>query len=276
MGSNVGYWLGTDSSVVALPGGAPYREPAVGGAYGGYFGMLGDWALWQGCGPYRLAWSPADAAAASTDFERYHQGVGTGAYWFMGGPGVDPHYDATAAEASAWGADQARRALQDLAGRRLDVAALWMDVELPGSTAFGPVADNGWNVAYASACSARPVGQVPATLDRAELAGFAGYVRAHSGLEVGVYSSPLVWPAIFGAGPQAVVHGLLEWTYTGATSSLGRRPSAWCLPGTTTCARFFGGVGPASPDAAIWQWSGGGGVRNGVGDFDQIEASRLP
>jgi len=24
----------------------------------------------------------------------------------------------------------------------------------------------------------------------------------------------------------------------------------------------------------MWQWSGGGGIRNGVGDFDQIDASR--
>jgi len=24
----------------------------------------------------------------------------------------------------------------------------------------------------------------------------------------------------------------------------------------------------------MWQWSGGGGIRNGVGDFDQIDANR--
>jgi len=26
----------------------------------------------------------------------------------------------------------------------------------------------------------------------------------------------------------------------------------------------------------MWQWSGGGGVRNAIGDFDQIAASRTP
>jgi hypothetical protein len=26
----------------------------------------------------------------------------------------------------------------------------------------------------------------------------------------------------------------------------------------------------------MWQWSGGGGSRNGVGDFDQIDANRTP
>jgi len=24
----------------------------------------------------------------------------------------------------------------------------------------------------------------------------------------------------------------------------------------------------------MWQWSGGGGVRNAIGDFDQLDASR--
>jgi hypothetical protein len=26
----------------------------------------------------------------------------------------------------------------------------------------------------------------------------------------------------------------------------------------------------------MWQWSGGGGSDNGVGDFDQIDANRTP
>jgi hypothetical protein len=25
----------------------------------------------------------------------------------------------------------------------------------------------------------------------------------------------------------------------------------------------------------MWQWSGGGGVRNGLGDFDQIDVARM-
>ncbi len=274
--SNQGFWLGTDSSPVAVPGAGPYVEPAVGGAYGGYFGMIGDWARWQGCAAYPLAWSAADAAAASADFGRYGRGVGTGAYWFMGGPGVDPSYDGTPGEAAAWGAAQAAQALADLAGQRIDLPVLWMDIELPGSAVFDPVPDNGWNAVYSSVCSRRVVGAVPATLDRAEIDGFASYVRAHSHLQVGVYSSPLVWPAIFGAGPAATVHHLLEWTYSAGTASLAERPVAWCMPGGTTCARFFGGVTATSPLAAGWQWSGGGGITNGVGDFDQADAARLP
>ena len=49
------------------------------------------------------------------------------------------------------------------------------------------------------------------------------------------------------------------------------RPDGWCLRGTNTCARFFGGVSPASKYALAWQWSGGGGTWNGYGDFDQID-----
>jgi hypothetical protein len=38
------------------------------------------------------------------------------------------------------------------------------------------------------------------------------------------------------------------------------------------CAQFFGGQTSSSPYALLWQWSGGGGVSNGVGDFDTIDA----
>ena len=42
--SPVGFWNGTDSSYIAIPGSVPYREPAIGGTYGGYIGMAGNWA----------------------------------------------------------------------------------------------------------------------------------------------------------------------------------------------------------------------------------------
>ena len=42
-----------------------------------------------------------------------------------------------------------------------------------------------------------------------------------------------------------------------------------------TCAQFFGGQTSKSKYALMWQWSGGGGVRNGVGDFDQIDVARM-
>jgi len=29
-------------------------------------------------------------------------------------------------------------------------------------------------------------------------------------------------------------------------------------------------------NAVMWQWSGGGGTYNGIGDFDQIDVARTP
>ena len=46
--------------------------------------------------------------------------------------------------------------------------------------------------------------------------------------------------------------------------------------GTATCARFFGGVSRSRPSRPLmWQWSGGGGVTNGIGDFDQINTNTV-
>ena len=67
-----------------------------------------------------------------------------------------------------------------------------------------------------------------------------------------------------------------EWTYIPATSHLSPRPTGWCLRGTSTCAQFFGGITSNDANAVMWQWSGGGGTSNGVGDFDQIDLLRTP
>ena len=99
-----GFWWGTDSFPVSVPGSAPYSMPFLGGAYGGYIGMTGNWAYWQGCKGGFIAFSATNAAQAHINFTKYGKGVGDGSYWFMGGPGVDPHYNGSRAEASAWGA----------------------------------------------------------------------------------------------------------------------------------------------------------------------------
>jgi hypothetical protein len=278
-----GFWWGTDSLPVTVPGSAPYRMPYLGGAYGGYIGMTGNWAYWQGCGgqEHFLAYSAANAAQARTDFTKYHTGVGYGAYWFMGGPGVDPHYMGTAAEASAWGAAQAARALADIAnGGGINYPVVWMDVELPGIT---PARDNGWNSVYTSPCSG-VVRQsyVPTSLDRADFNGFANYVAAHSSYKVGVYSSASAWASIFGTGSDAQIPDTYEWTYEPETTQYSSAyPYGWCLDhGAGPCAQFFGGQTSASRYALMWQWSGGGGATNGIGgfngDLDTIDAIRLP
>lgn len=266
----------TDSATVPVGRSGPYVAPVVGGAYGGYLGMVGDWARWQGCAPYGLAWSASDAGAARAEWSSYHRGVGVGGYWFMAGPGVDPRYDGTAAEAYRWGQEQAVQALAAARARRVQVKVLFMDVELPGSSAFDPVPDNGWKAVYRSACGGHPRGMaVVASVDRATVDGFATWVRHRSSFVPGVYSSPEAWSKIFGTGAAAMLRGVPEWTYGGGTSDISQAPVGWCLP-RGDCARWFGGVTAASLDAVAWQWSGGGGTRNGIGDFDVIAGSRLP
>jgi hypothetical protein len=269
-----GFWWGTDSWPVTVSGSAPYSMPRLGGAYGGYIGMTGNWAYWLGCSgqEHFIAYSAANAAQAHTNFVTYHRGIGDGAYWFMGGPGVDPHYNGTQAEASAWGARQAARALADIANGHFDYPVVWADIELPG---IGPAPDNGWNTVYTSPCSGvvRTRG-VPAAVDRADFNGFANYVAAHSKYKIGVYSSAGVWTSIFGTGSAASIPNTYEWTYEPETTNFGNAPTGWCLK-SGGCAQFFGGQTSSSKYALMWQWSGGGGVSNGVGDFDQIDGARL-
>jgi hypothetical protein len=270
-----GFWWGTDSLPVTVPGSAPYSMPHLGGAYGGYIGMTGNWAYWLGCSgqEHFLANSATNAAQARTNKTKYGKGVGYGAYWFMGGPGVDPHYNGTTAEATAWGATQAARTLIDIAnGGGINYPVVWMDVELPGIT---PAPDNGWNNVYTSPCSGTiRIHTVSAAVDRAEFNGFANYITAHSSYKVGVYSEPGVWASIFGTGSAASIPNTYEWTYEPETASLSNAPFGWCLK-SGGCAQFFGGVTSSSKYALMWQWSGGGGVRNGFGDFDQIDGARL-
>ena len=93
--SPAGFWYGTDSATVRITGHVPYQVPVIGGTYGGYIGMTGNWANLAGCHKI-VVWSAANAAQANANYAA-HYGVGTGVYWFMGGPGVDPHYNGTAA-----------------------------------------------------------------------------------------------------------------------------------------------------------------------------------
>ncbi len=265
---------------MAIPGSGPYQEPVIGGSYGGYIGMAGSWAVWQKCAGDAVVWSPTDARDADTNLTTYARGIGVGVYWFMGGPGVDPHYNGTTSEAYAWGEAQAAQTLADIPhlSSKVTYPVVWMDVELPGhAPGYTPANDNGWNSVYTSACSGvKRIDFVPAAVDRATFNGYAAYLTTHSGYFAGVYSAPGVWTSIFGTGSSSTLSNTYEWTYTADTSSLTHHPVGWCLSGTSTCAQFFGGKTSASSYALMWQWSGGGGTDNGHGDFDQIDQSRTP
>jgi hypothetical protein len=272
-----GFWYGTDSTSMQVTGSGPYREPAIGGYYGGYIGMAGNWAVLLHCRGAGVVWSKANSAQADRNFTRYHKGVGTAAYWFMGGPGVDPHYNGTTAEAKRWGARQAARALFEVHRRpsrqRVVYPVLWMDIELPG---IAPAPDNGWTSVYTSPCSGRVKRHsVRAALDRADFNGFYVYLRAHSSFAPGVYSAPGVWTRIFGTGRASLIPNTYEWTYEPETADLSHAPRGWCYRGISGCAEFFGGTTRSSKHALMWQFSGGGGVRNPYGDFDQIDRSAV-
>ena len=49
---------------------------------------------------------------------------------------------------------------------------------------------------------------------------------------------------------------------------------AWLVPDLGRGRRSSGQTS-SSKYALTWQWSGGGGVGNGIGDFDQIDSARL-
>jgi hypothetical protein len=271
--SPTGFWSGTDSWPVPVSGSGPYRAPGIGGAYGGYVGMVGSWSVWLGCRGGFLAWSSANSAQADTNYASYGLGIGTAVYWFMGGPGVDPGYNGTAAEAYEWGARQAQRALADMARDHVTYPVVFMDIELPG---VAPAFDNGWDDVYTSPCSGtvRHHG-MPVALDRADFNGFWSYLTAHSRYQPGVYSAAAIWTQIFGTGSAASIPNTYEWTYEPETAGLASAPPGWCLK-SGGCAQFFGGQTYNSKYALMWQWSGGGGVRNAIGDFDQISAARAP
>lgn len=275
-----GFVYGTDSTYMAIPGSKPYKTPVIGGTYGGYIGMVGNWANWQRCGG-KVVWSASNAAAARTDLVTYHTGIGAGAYWFMAGPGVDPHYNGTYAESYAWGQAQAKAALAAIRAQtpRINYQIVFEDVELPGhAPSFTPAQDNGWKSAYTAPCSGRVSHtSIAAHVDRGDVNGFAAYLTANSRYKVGVYSAPSIWPAIFGTGADSRIPTLYEWTYNADTNSLSHAPYGWHLAGVpSVAAKFFGGQSSSTRYAVMWQWTGGGGTYNGYGDFNQIDVSRSP
>src|SRR5271165_206360 len=218
-----GFWSGSDSWPVPVSGSAPYRATGIGGAYGGYVGMAGSWSYWLGCHGGFLAWSSANSAQADTNYTKYGQGIGTAVYWFMGGPGVDPGYNGTAAEAAAWGARQAARTLANMAKEHVTYPVVFMDIELPG---VAPAFDNGWADVYTSPCS----GQVrqhgmPVALDRADLTG-TGAISAPTRHTRRGSTPPR------GSGPRYSAPAAPPRSRTPTSGPTSRKTRAWLRPRT--------------------------------------------
>jgi len=270
-GSSTAFYYGTDSAAPQACGNGPYTEPVgscshTAGPYGEYMGEVGSFMNWQGCTTSGLAWVQANYNMATDNVVDYGTGLGAAAYWFAAGPGRDPHYNGSAAEAETWGQEQAQQALSDLGGKVFDFRYIFMDIENNG---VPPDAD-GWNTVWNGPCgNTVRAGYIPANVDFATWVGFAGYIDNHSPYLAGVYSSGGTWygswEGIFG---NEKLSNTAEWTFTNEQSQLDP-PSGFS--GSHARAQWFSSE-PAACDL-LWQWSGGNGVLNGYGDFDLAEAA---
>jgi hypothetical protein len=263
-----GFWYGSDSNypVPTSSSGGVYLMPdsPTGGAYGGYVGEIGSYANWQGCTSGGLNWNQTGYNDAQSNALNHNEGVGAGVYWMMAGAGREPSYSSTnATEAMNWGTDQAERVISDFQ-ESIWFPYVFMDIE----NAYG----NGWNEAFAGPCSGTEVaGSVPAAIDRDTFNGFWDEIADHSVYYPAVYCAGggggSSWDAIFGSGE--TLGNTSEWTYVNETSSLSAFPSGWGVGGTSP-VWFASAPGKCE---LLWQWSGGDGVTNGIGDFDQIDGN---
>ena len=271
-GDSAGYYYGTDSSAPTACGRGPYLEP-VGSCgngtikpYGEYMGMMGSWLNWEGCSSSGLAWNQANYNMANDNFVNYHTGLGAAGYWFAAGPGRDPHYNGTYAEAEAWGAAQAKQAIARLNGKFFSFRYIFFDIENNGAAPD----ENGWNTVWNGPCGGRTkASYIAPEVDYATFSGFRNYIDAHSPYLAGVYSaggrSYGSWTGIFGGG---VIEHTAEWTFHSEQSKV-NFPNGFSA--SNESAQWFANA-PAACQL-MWQWSGGDGVLNGYGDFDQVKTA---
>jgi len=269
-----GFYHGTDSAAPQACGNGrgPYTEPAgscsrgSAGPYGEYIGEVGSFMNWQRCTTAGLAWEQANYNMATDNVVKFSTGLGAAAYWFAAGPGRDPHYNGSTAQAATWGREQAQQALSDLGGKVFDFRYIFMDIENNGV----PPDENGWNTVWNGPCgNTVKSGYIPANVDFATWVGFADYINNHSSYLAGVYSSGGnwygSWAGIFG---NEKLSNTAEWTFTNEQAELDF-PSGFSA--SHASAQWFSSE-PASCDL-LWQWSGGNGVLNGYGDFDVAKAA---
>jgi hypothetical protein len=268
-----GFYYGTDSAAPRACGNGPYTEPAGScakgtvGPYGEYIGEVGSFMNWQRCTTAGLAWVQANYNMATDNVVKFGTGLGAAAYWFAAGPGRDPHYNGTAAEAASWGQEQAQQALAAMGGKVFGFRYVFLDVENNGV----PPDEDGWNTVWNGPCGNRVKSSyIRPDVDFATWTGFANYIDNHSPYLAGVYSSGGnwygSWAGIFGGGPQ--LSNAAEWTFTNEQAQLSF-PSGFT--GSHASAQWFSNE-PAACHL-LWQWSGGNGVLNGYGDFDQADAA---
>ncbi|HTX26592.1 MAG TPA: DUF4232 domain-containing protein [Streptosporangiaceae bacterium] len=267
-----GYFYGTDSSAPDACGNGPYTEPVNGdcsstdGPYGEYVGELGSYENWQGCTTSGLAWDQGNYNMANDNIVQYGVGIGAAGYWFAAGPGRDPKYNGTASEAMTWGEEQAEAAVSEISGLFFNFRYIFMDIENNGVAPD----ENGWNTVWNGPCGNNVQAEyVAPNVDYATYLGFVTYIDNNSPYSAGVYSaggsSYASWSGIFGS---EAITGAAEWTFTTEQAQLSF-PAGFSASGASPS--WFASA-PAACDL-MWQWSGGDGVLNNYGDFDQVNGA---
>jgi hypothetical protein len=186
----------------------------------------------------------------------------------MAGPGRDPRYNGTAAEATSWGVAQAKQVITHDLGNAYSLPYVVEDIENAGA----PPDQNGWNTIWTGACTQTTSGSsIPAAVDFATFQGFRNYIEANSAYAPAVYSAGGggygSWSGIFGSG--FTLRTTAEWTFTEESTNVAF-PSGWSNPYAT--ALFFANA-PGRCQFA-WQFSGGNGDINPYGgDYDQINGN---
>ncbi|MGH3186517.1 MAG: DUF4232 domain-containing protein [Streptosporangiaceae bacterium] len=271
-GDSTGFYYGTDSSAPAACGKGPYTEPVgscsqgTAGPYGEYIGEVGSFLNWKSCTTAGLNWVQSNYNMANDNILDYGVGLGAAGYWFAAGPGRDPHYNGTTAEATTWGEEQAQQVIAGLGGYFFNFRYIFLDIENNGT----PPDENGWNTVWNGPCgNTVQKSFIAPDVDFATYQGFVSYINQYTPYSAAVYSAGGntygSWSGIFGGQK---LQNADEWTFTDEQTNLDR-PAGFANSGSN--ARWFGGE-PAVCHL-LWQYSGGNGDLNGYGDFDQAEAA---
>jgi hypothetical protein len=258
--------------------------------YQGYIGEAGTWTNYIGCSSGSPAVVFSNWGKANSDYlngwPKYHYGgVGSGWYYYAGGPGADPSYNGTTSEAWNWGVEQAKNFISDVnAHTNANVIDLvvWMDDESsdPAITGGG----NGWN-SIVTGCSSYSATISP-SVDRATIDGFASVISNAASygywqdfnLDIGIYSSPDMWNQTFGSSSSGNITYVPEWSSECDQGTLNPIPTSLNGSGTQCYSNDnFQSFGDhTNPDYNdVWQWTDYSSAY-GSGDWDQFVIPNIP
>jgi hypothetical protein len=170
------------------------------GDYGAYSGEIGG--FYDVACPSVDGVSDIKASAAVHATENFGIGANSGfmPYFFLGGPGLDPSFNATTSEAAAWGKEQSENAVLDVENYEdtnawAGAGEIFGDIESPNSDGWNNIAPN---------CGTQTGTGIAASVDMALLSGFdTGVLDEDSATggnwEPAVYVGEANYVSIFGS-----------------------------------------------------------------------------